>query len=102
MNQKSQTGRYGQVKEPGVFSRVTSVMRGQSAPRVTLVVLLLTFILGWLDEATGWEVSLLILYAMPIVLAVWWGGRGWALSSRCAPESSGGWSTRNGCRMRRA
>jgi signal transduction histidine kinase len=75
MNQKSQTGRYGQVKEPGVFSRVTSVMRGQSAPRVTLVVLLLTFILGWLDEATGWEVSLLILYAMPIVLAVWWGGQ---------------------------
>lgn len=74
MIHQSQTGRYGQPQPPSVFTRVTTVMRGQSAPRVTLVVLLLTLVLGWLDEATGWEVSLLILYAMPIVLAVWWGG----------------------------
>lgn len=74
MISEGQTGRYGQPQPPGVFTRVTAVMRAQSAPRVILVPLLLTFMLGWLDEATGWEVSLLILYAMPIVLAVWWGG----------------------------
>lgn len=74
MISKSQTGRYGQPHPPSVFSQITTLMRGQPVSRVILVTLLLTLMLGWLDDATGWEVSLLILYAMPIVLAVWWGG----------------------------
>ncbi|MCB1208987.1 MAG: sensor histidine kinase [Verrucomicrobiales bacterium] len=32
---------------------------------------------GWLDHLTGWEVSLFIFYALPIIAAVWWRGA-WA------------------------
>ncbi|MCA1963248.1 MAG: sensor histidine kinase [Prosthecobacter sp.] len=34
----------------------------------------LTLVVGWIDNITGWEVSLFIFYAIPIVQAVWWGG----------------------------
>lgn len=71
---RSKTDGCGQMPLPGFFSRITAVMRGQQAWRVLLVALVLTLALGWLDEVTGWEVSLLILYAVPIILAVWWGG----------------------------
>ncbi len=30
--------------------------------------------IGWVDHATGWELSLFIFYAIPILLAVWWVG----------------------------
>jgi len=62
------------TREPGVFAAITAVMRRQPAWCPLLISLILTLLLGWLDDATGWEVSLLILYAMPITLAVWWGG----------------------------
>ena len=76
MTSPTQTGYDGHTpKPPSAFTRVTMVMREQPAWRITLVALLLSVLFGWLDEATGWEVSLLILYAMPIFLAVWWGGR---------------------------
>jgi signal transduction histidine kinase len=56
------------------WSVVTQVMRRQPwwvalAPSVVL-----TLLMGWLDDVTGWEVSLFIFYAVPIVIAVWWIG----------------------------
>lgn len=36
--------------------------------------MLIMLTIGWLDAATGWEVSLFVFYAVPIALAVWTGG----------------------------
>lgn len=40
---------------------------------------LLTIIVGWLDYVTGWEVSLSVVYAIAVLLAVWLVGRDGAL-----------------------
>lgn len=69
-------GQLRDTRELGTFAVITTVMRRQPQWRLFLITLLLTLILGWLDDSTGWEVSLLILYAIPITLAVWWGGTG--------------------------
>ncbi|WP_395751107.1 sensor histidine kinase [Prosthecobacter sp.] len=36
--------------------------------------LLLTVLIGWLDNITSFEVSWFVFYALPIILAVWWAG----------------------------
>lgn len=36
--------------------------------------MLLTVFMGWMDDISGWEVSLFIFYALPIIVAVWWSG----------------------------
>ncbi len=41
---------------------------------VTLIVAL-TLGIGWLDYLTGWEISLFVIYAAPLLLAVWLGQR---------------------------
>ena len=58
----------------GIWMRATHVMRGKPAWLATLLPLILTLVMGWLDYGTGWEVSLFIFYAVPIILAVWWAG----------------------------
>ena len=35
--------------------------------------MLLMFLLGWLDYATGWELSVFVFYVVPILLVVWQG-----------------------------
>ena len=75
------------TEDPDVFSRpdteprprslwsvVTLVMRRQPWWVAVLPSTLLTLLMGWVDDATGWEVSLFIFYAVPIVMAVWWIG----------------------------
>ena len=65
------------VAEPrprSLWSVVTHVMRRQPWWVAMLPPTLLTFFMGWLDDVTGWEVSLFIFYAVPIVMAVWWIG----------------------------
>jgi signal transduction histidine kinase len=44
-----------------------------SLPRAGAVslILILSLFIGWMDYASGWELSLFILYAAPIVIAVW-------------------------------
>lgn len=61
----------GQV---GTWALVTDLMRRQPFWIASLLPILLTLLVGWLDGVTGWEVSLFIFYAIPIVLAVWWSG----------------------------
>ena len=56
------------------WSAITDFMRHQPFWRVILLPLVLTLLMGWLDDITGWEVSLFIFYAVPIILAVWWSG----------------------------
>lgn len=38
---------------------------------VAMLVTLLTLLIGWTDYASGWELSLFIFYAAPIIIAVW-------------------------------
>ncbi len=40
-------------------------------PLLFLLNLLFCLLIGWLDYATGWEFSLFIFYALPIVIAGW-------------------------------
>lgn len=56
------------------WSAMTEHMRRQPFWVVMMLPLLLTLLMGWLDSVTGWEVSLFIFYAVPIILAVWWSG----------------------------
>lgn len=60
----------------GLWTRATLVMRSQPVWIAALIPLLMTLLMGWLDAVTGWEVSLFIFYAIPIILAVWWSGNG--------------------------
>lgn len=58
----------------GLWAMITGVMRRQPVWVSILLPIFMTLGLGWVDDVTGWEVSLFILYAAPIVLAVWWDG----------------------------
>jgi len=55
-------------------SKITRWMRARPMWVSLLLPVLLTLLMGWLDDITGWEVSLFIFYALPIILAVWWSG----------------------------
>lgn len=57
-----------------LLSKTTAFMRRQPVWVSLLLPMLLTVLMGWLDDITGWEVSLFIFYAFPIILAVWWSG----------------------------
>jgi signal transduction histidine kinase len=61
-------------------SKITHWMREQPMWVSLLLPVLLTMLMGWLDDITGWEVSLFIFYAFPIILAVWWSGAAAGLS----------------------
>ncbi len=54
-------------------SAMTQLMRRLPRGLSLLLAVLLTLLVGWVDDITGWEVSLFIFYAVPIVQAVWWG-----------------------------
>lgn len=58
----------------GLWAMITGVMRRQPVWISILLPIVLTVGLGWIDDITGWEISLFILYAAPIILAVWWDG----------------------------
>jgi signal transduction histidine kinase len=53
---------------------MTVWMRSTSPWVANILPTLLTLLMAWLDYETGWEVSLFIFYAVPIVMAVWWAG----------------------------
>lgn len=60
-------------------------MRSQPVWMVMLPLTLVAFLVGWIDYRSGWEMSLFIFYAAPIMLAVWWSGAipGTALAVVC-------------------
>jgi len=47
-------------------------MRRQPGWLSIITPMLLTIVMGWMDDISGWEVSLFIFYAIPIMLTVWW------------------------------
>jgi signal transduction histidine kinase len=57
---------------PSPWEELTSVMRRQPAWIALVLPILLVLVMGWFDDISGWEVSLFIFYAIPIILAVWW------------------------------
>ncbi len=52
-------------------SRATAVLFQLPAAVVVFLIGSLITLIGWADYLTGWELSLFILYAAPIILAVW-------------------------------
>ncbi len=61
-------------KRANLWSGVTNTMRRQSA-WLTVVLMSVTVLgIGWLDYVTGFQVTLLVFYGVPIFLAVWWAG----------------------------
>lgn len=60
------------VNNVGPWSELTAFMRRQPVWFSIIIPMLLAAVMGWLDDVTGWEVSLFIFYAIPIILAVWW------------------------------
>jgi C4-dicarboxylate-specific signal transduction histidine kinase len=57
---------------------------GNRARLVSASMTLLVFAVGWVDYSTGEELSVSILYLVPICLSTWWIGRGWGLAMALA------------------
>ena len=51
--------------------RASRVLFSLPAPVVAVLVAVLIILVGWADYTTGWELSLFVLYAAPIIIAVW-------------------------------
>jgi len=56
----------------GPWAELTEFMRRQPIWLTIITPALLTLVMGWMDDISGWEVSLFIFYAIPIILSVWW------------------------------
>lgn len=54
--------------------RVRRWMQGQHPAGVFTLLILLCGLITWLDDYTGAEWSIFVLYAIPIVLGTWWRG----------------------------
>jgi len=61
-------------KRANFWAVITNTMRSQPV-WLTIVLMSATVLgIGWLDYITGFQVTLLIFYGVPIFLAVWWAG----------------------------
>lgn len=54
----------------GAWTRLMLILEKQSTAGKWGIVLSLMLAIAWLDQVTGWELSLLAVYALPILLAV--------------------------------
>lgn len=52
----------------------TNAMRNQSVWLTIAVMMFFTLVIGWLDNITGFEITLFVFYGIPIFLTVWWAG----------------------------
>ena len=54
-------------------------------PHLLLLAFALVLIIGWIDYITAWELSLFVLYSIPIAIAAWWCGNfaGLFIASLC-------------------
>jgi signal transduction histidine kinase len=60
---------------PSFIQRVLAVSDHLPSWLVAMILMVFCALIGWLDAVSGWEWSVFLLYAVPITLAVWWGGR---------------------------
>lgn len=61
-------------KRTSLWAWVTQAMRSQSAWLTIVLMSAAVLGIGWLDYITGFQVTLLVFYGVPIFLAVWWAG----------------------------
>lgn len=61
----------GSVPHPPSRSRFMASLVELPRPLVAATITVLTLLIGWADYASGWELSLFIFYAVPIITAVW-------------------------------
>lgn len=77
MSASTLTAAYDSEKET-TLSRwwvgATNVMRHQSIWLTIVVMMFFTLGIGWLDNITGFEITLFVFYGIPIFLTVWWAG----------------------------
>lgn len=58
--------------DPAAEHKLTTKLRKGPPALILIVLLALAAFIGWVDHATGWELSLFVFYALPILMAVWW------------------------------
>ena len=58
---------------------IADFLRRQPDALVFFEALLIVFAIGLLDSMGGWDVSMFLLYAFPILLVVWFSDRRWAI-----------------------
>ena len=58
---------------------IADSLRRQPDALVFFEALLIVFAIGLLDSMGGWDVSMFLLYAFPILLVVWFSDRRWAI-----------------------
>lgn len=61
-------------RPPGIGARISMQFRPYFKFLIFVGMLLLALLIGWTDLVTGYKVSVLAFYSIPIVLAVWWVG----------------------------
>ena len=61
-------------RRANLWVQVTHVMRQQPAWLTIVLMSAAVLGIGWLDYITGFQVTLLVFYGVPIFLAVWWAG----------------------------
>ena len=59
---------------------IADSLRRQPDALVFFEALLIVFAIGLLDSMGGWDVSMFLLYAFPILLVVWFSDRRWAIA----------------------
>ena len=61
-------------KRMNLWAVVTNTMRSQPIWLTIVIMAAAVLGIGWLDYITGFQVTLLVFYGVPIFLAVWWAG----------------------------
>lgn len=77
MNASTLTAGYDSEKETTLsrwWMSATNAMRHQSIWITIVVMMFFTLGIGWLDNITGFEITLFVFYGIPIFLTVWWAG----------------------------
>lgn len=68
-------GRNGKAEERKVLPEIDKVLSRLSETQITIFALLLVALFGVLDHLAGYDVSFLLLYLIPVVIATWYAGK---------------------------
>jgi len=75
--------------------KLSETLQGQSKVVLIVEALVLVTIIGVLDSISGWDISLFLFYAIPILLVAWFGDRRLAVFCAVACGSAWLWANRN-------
>jgi hypothetical protein len=73
---------------PKLARRLTRFIERRTTAEFAITAVLLAAFVGWVDDVTGMEVSVALLYLLPVMMAAWYVGRlaGFTVSLQCAIE----------------